>query len=434
MNRFLVAALGAQALADYAFQDVALGDVQEPLYVPCKTSRMSAYASLPSQLIDIHPTARSPVFPSLPSLNSTTGEQWEFDAISSAADSGILVAFYRDPEFAFLGAGNLRINADVTFPDGQRQSLMDYAEESIVEECDGLLTGTWMRPGHMWSFTYDSALQVAHVAIDTPQARGSIHLKAVSRARHADGSLWTGAASPNKSAHDNIPSMFWFEPIPMATASVNLTLADRHLQWSGIGGSERIWQGRTWFEILRGYAFLRAQLGDYAISYWTATSKENGRSYGNLLLSERGHTVFSSARRVADPAEVQDGEDAFLYVPTFGGSVRSGLKNNLATGYDLILISASAKAQWKFHFEHKQVMFEFNLGNDAGGTAFIGHASGGKAGQQPTAGIFLNEAVDFTNLWIPDIVVHALWWFHWLKFRAAGLSRSMLDMVLAYSM
>jgi hypothetical protein len=405
---------------------------QIPLQKPRSISHMRAYDIITGPVSFPHSTSSSLVAPRLPQLNSTTGEQWEFDATSGDGNSGLLVAFYRDPEFAFLGPGNLRINMDIVWSNGTRYSLVDYASDSVIEERDGNVTGTWLKPGHAYKFRISREMDQAEVWLDTPVIKGSILLTSTAKPRYADGSEYPSSNASTR----NIPRMHWFEPIPAADAVVDLVVRGSALKWNGIGGSERIWQSHTWFEILRGYKFLRARIGPYSISYWTANSRiENRDEFGNLLLSRNGKKVFASSQRIEDPtATTELTSKYFTYTPTFGGNVRGLLKNNLATGYDLVIVSPKTGKRWIFHFEHKQLEFEFSLGNDAGGTAFVGIATGGEEGKAQESGVFLNEAVDFTNLWIPTLVVTALHWYHRLRAWANLQVNIILDTINAYSL
>ena len=44
--------------------------------------------------------------PKIVPMNDTAGEQWEFDAVSDDGLSGVILGFYRDPNYSVLGAGN----------------------------------------------------------------------------------------------------------------------------------------------------------------------------------------------------------------------------------------------------------------------------------------------------------------------------------------
>jgi len=402
----------------------------------CQVSHMSAYGSLTSGAVPFFTSnSHHPLAPHFTSSNASTGEQWEFDAISAGGDSGILIAFYRDPEFNFLGPGDLRINLDITFPNGTRASLIDYAEQSIIEFCTTHTTGRWVREGAVYKFRIAHNMSHALVTFDAPSIRGTMELQSTAKPRCADGSIWPPPADA-LAPYDMVRGMYWMEPMPAALTAVDLQIMGSRLSFEdGIGGAERIWQSRTWFEMLKEYEFLRATVGPYAISYWASTADE-GRE-GNLLLSYSGVPIFSSSLRVNSTRNVTNTstlEDHFVLSPAYGGDVRSSVGGRTETGYDLVLLSPSRKRQWSFHFEHKQILFEFNLGRGAGGSSFMGPARGGERGGESHSGTFVNEFVNFANLWIPSLVRSTLWTFHYLNVGLSAGRKYLVDMVVAYKM
>ena len=360
------------------------------------------------------------------------------DATSLESDAGLLIAFYRDPEFNFLGPGNLRINLDVAFPNGTTASLIDYAEHSIVESCANHVTGTWLRPGASYKFRIARDMSSASVILDAPLVRGTVELHSIAPPRCADGTVWS-LSHKVSSSYNSIPGMYWMEPMSGARSSLDLNVKGSHLAFQdGIGGFERIWQSRTWFDMLRGYKFFRAVVGPYTMSYWSSQSRddpEGGLDTGNVLLSRDGKPVFSSSRS-SDKIKLSPGlkDDHFAYRPTYSGSVRSSVGVQAETGYDLVLISPVRKKQWSFHFEHKRVLFEFNLGRAAGGTAFMGPADGGEKGSARFQGSFLNERVDLSSLWIPTWITTPLWAFHYSKVSVLKGWKGLLEMIAAYQM
>ncbi|KAH8587790.1 hypothetical protein B0O99DRAFT_694130 [Bisporella sp. PMI_857] len=399
----------------------------------CQVSHMPAYGGLASGAVPIfNSNSHHPLKPHFAPLNVSTGEQWEFDAISAEGDAGILIAFYRDPEFNFLGPGDLRINLDVTFSNGTMVSLVDYAEQSIIESCATHTTGTWFRDGAVYKFHTAHNMSTASVTFDTPSIRGTIELQSTAKPRCADGSTWPPLAEA-VAPYDVVRGMYWMEPMPAALTAVDLQIKGSQLSFkNGIGGAERIWQSRTWFEMLEEYEFLRMSVGPYAATYWASAADGEGK-IGNLLLSQNGETIFSSSLR-EDRIRRSVLEDYFVLSPTHGGDVRSSIGGRTETGYDLILLSPSRKRQWSFHFEHKQILFEFNLGRGAGGSSFIGLAEGGEKNGENYHGAFLNESVNFANLWIPSLVQSALWTYHYSKASLSAGLKQVIDMVVAYQM
>lgn len=58
--------------------------------------------------------------PSVVSMNSTAGEQWEFDGVSEDGKQAFIFGIYRDPDYSFLGTGNLRVHAEFSKENGSR--------------------------------------------------------------------------------------------------------------------------------------------------------------------------------------------------------------------------------------------------------------------------------------------------------------------------
>ncbi len=54
--------------------------------------------------------------PKIVPMNDTAGEQWEFDAVSDDGLSGVILGFYRDPNYSVLGAGNRTSNLGCSYP------------------------------------------------------------------------------------------------------------------------------------------------------------------------------------------------------------------------------------------------------------------------------------------------------------------------------
>ncbi|KAI1820161.1 hypothetical protein F4861DRAFT_524183 [Xylaria intraflava] len=411
------------------------GDADE-----CQSSHMSAYNKWAAGDVPFFDSnSHHPLKPHFTSLNASTGEQWEFDAVSADGDAGILIAFYRDPEFSFLGPGDLRINLDLTFSNGTMASLVDYAEQSVIEFCPTHTTGTWFRKGASYKFRIAHDMSTASVSFDAPDIRGTMELHSTAKPRCADGSSWPPPTNSSGS-YDMVRGMYWMEPMPAAQTSVDLDIRGSPFSFgNGIGGAERIWQSRTWFEMLHEYEFLRAAVGPYTMSYWASTAAE-GR-VGNLLLSRDGERVFSSSLRTDSPGRRSSREtsglvdDHFMLRPTFGGDLRSSVGGRTETGYDLIISSPSRNKQWSFHFEHKQTLFEFNLGRGAGGSSFMGPATGGEKGaEEKFQGTFVNESVNFANLWVPSFVRFVMWTYHYARRGVSEGIRSVVEMVVAYQM
>lgn len=64
-------------------------------------------------------------------MNKTSGEQWEFDGISKDTKTGLVIGFYRDPNYAILGTGNFWVSLDVVFENGTVYSQDHHTAHSV---------------------------------------------------------------------------------------------------------------------------------------------------------------------------------------------------------------------------------------------------------------------------------------------------------------
>jgi hypothetical protein len=128
--------------------------------------------------------------PSIEPMNSTAGEQWEFDGISEDGTEAFVFGVYRDPNYSFLGTGNLRAYAEFAFANGTRYAAVDYAEEATIESCPGLGTrGIWKGKGFIYTFEVSADLSKVKIVLDNDEAHVDIAMTSVSPPRYADNSI-----------------------------------------------------------------------------------------------------------------------------------------------------------------------------------------------------------------------------------------------------
>jgi len=108
----------------------------------------------------------------MPGINSTNWEQWEFDALSHTGLSGLLMAFSRDPSYAFFGQRNLRVEFYITLGDGTVISELDCVSESYLIDCPGFTVGIWNSTGKSYSFDVTKDLKYAKLKFDSWRVRG----------------------------------------------------------------------------------------------------------------------------------------------------------------------------------------------------------------------------------------------------------------------
>ncbi|KAF1937573.1 hypothetical protein EJ02DRAFT_458612 [Clathrospora elynae] len=356
----------------------------------CRTSRMTAFET-PKTNGDIW-ISTSPLddieAPKILPLNSSSGEQWEFDGISDDGMNSFIFGFYRDPGLSLMGSGSLRLSAELAYANGTRFGRVDYAMESIVESCSGGTRGTWK--GDDFSYTFEISKDMSHLRLgmDTPDLKGNIFMKSKTAPRYADAQIW-----PSENASTAIsPYFHWIEPIPVGDVQVDLTVDGERFLWEGLGGHNRLWSSFNWFTCLKSMNAVRMVAGPYALSFMKFTSRIRwGEEYTSVLLMKEGKKIFSSTLN-----EPSDSEDYVLDEKTYDGTVTGTLRDRV-TGYELELVSPSLKKHWTFIMEHKNIAFEYLVGKGRGGSGFSASSSGGPVGLEQFRGVALTEALNFPD-------------------------------------
>jgi hypothetical protein len=327
-----------------------------------------------------------PEAPKMAPLNSTGGEQWEFDGVS---DDGLLAfcfGFYRDPNYAILGTGNLRLSAEFSRPNQQRFVRVDYPSSSTVESCPWGTRGVWKSKDYSYTFEVTKDMKVARIGVDTSDLKGSLIMRSLIPAHYPDGSVY-----PNeKASTEVVPYFRWIEPIPAAEVHVDLEIEGKPYTWSGLGGHERLWVAFSWFTCLQGMTAIRVKAGPYAATYtYFKSAIDKGLYRGSTLLTKDEEVIFSTA--LSEPSE---DKDYAVLTKTYGGKVTGNLKDK-ATGFELVLVSPGTKKQWSFSITNQNVGFEYMLGEGVGGTGYSGTAVGGPIGLKQYFGPAFAETLEF---------------------------------------
>ncbi|CAH0054727.1 unnamed protein product [Clonostachys solani] len=333
--------------------------------------------------------------PAIEPLNSTAGEQWEFDGVSDDGTQAFIFGFSRDPNWAFSGTGNLRVYAEFAFANGSRYAIVDYAEESAVESCPGRGTrGSWKGDGFEYTFTVSSDMSRATVTMDNPEAHASVSMNSLAPPRYADNQPWP---STNASA-EPVRHFFWVEPMPASDITVNAMIQGEAVAWSGVGGHERIWHAFSWPTCITGMLAVRLKVGPYALSLVEFGSKRvAGLRVPAIVLVEDGKVVFSSRR--TRTSEVED-YMRIQKVQSLNGVTTKRLADK-TTGIELELESPSRGKKWRFEIAHKNIGFEYGFSDGSGGTGYSGVATGGLADSQPWTGPAFVELLKFPdNSWL----------------------------------
>ncbi|SPO07539.1 uncharacterized protein DNG_10233 [Cephalotrichum gorgonifer] len=362
-------------LGDWKEQQAVLGS---DTIGACEVSHVTAYEISKGRKpvkFSTSPTD-DPELPRISPMNETAGEQWEFDAVSEDGLSGVIFGFYRDPNYSVLGAGNLRMYIELVEPDGKRFVQIDYPTESTIESCPGVgWRGEWKGDGYVYSWDVSADFGTARVTWDTPKTKGTANFKSVAPARYADGSNWP---SEKETALLTVPHFYWFEPIPVAEVTFDAVVEGKSIKWSGSGGHERLWGAFNWFTCLDSMTFVRLKTGPYALSFWEFESwLEKGLRVPAVVLAEDGKQIFDSRR-----TEPSDTEDYFTWEKVYEGEGVAGTLKDKARGFVLDLNSPARGKQWTFIVTHRNIYFEYFLGEGVGGTGYTATVVGGQVGTQ----------------------------------------------------
>ncbi|KEQ90217.1 hypothetical protein AUEXF2481DRAFT_34161 [Aureobasidium subglaciale EXF-2481] len=355
-------------------------------------------------------------------VNATAGEQWAFDATSSDGKSGLLIGFYHDPTYAFLGPGNLRLSLDAVWPNGSTWSVVDYLSEAHLKICNQVTTGIWSKNNEstFYAFHFEPEKSLVSLEFHTPSVHGSITINSLLPARFPDGAL--ESTHTVQASTFNAPAVDWIEIIPAGRADVRLSLDGTPFTWAGMGGAERWWAGQGWLDAFQGWTAVRAVLGPYVLTYWAPTSRlQAGKIFPSAFLARRGRKIFSASR--IGPSMDTTNLDPYIEYRAFsetGDLVSSTMdpgtnKPGVAKGYVLSLVEPRDGKRWDFTLLHENMEFNFDLGNDNGGVAYVGKAKGGEVGDDTYDGVFFNEKVDVTKLKVPGFYIMAATWFHRVK-------------------
>ncbi|KAI0972717.1 hypothetical protein F4678DRAFT_49888 [Xylaria arbuscula] len=356
----------------------------------CRVSNLTAYEMVKGRkIVDFATKATGSLEePKIKPLNSSGGEQWEFDGVSEDGLSSFVFGFYRDANYAILGAGNFRLSIEFAFADRTRFYEVYYPERSVVETCSLGTRGLWVdeKDGYKFSFQVNADYSEAIVTLDSDTVKGKVVIQSKALPLTADGNVW-----PSENASTvPIPYYHWSQPIPAGSVNTDVEIKGKPIQWTGMGGHERFWSAFSWFTCMRNLQAVRSILGPYVLSYFSFTSNlEKDLTHQSVVLFKDGVPVFRSTLGAAS-----DTEDYALVTKTYGGAVTGTLKDKV-TGFQLELVSPSKVQHYTFFVEHRNLGFEYILGEGVGGSGFSAQSRGGHVGLSQYEGIALTEALTF---------------------------------------
>ncbi|KAI1367103.1 hypothetical protein F5Y08DRAFT_299435 [Xylaria arbuscula] len=356
----------------------------------CRISNLTAFEMVKGRkIVDFGTTATGSLEePKIKQLNSSGGEQWEFDGVSEDGMSSFVFGFYRDANYAILGSGNFRLSIEFAFADRTRFYEVYYPERSVVETCPQGTRGLWIdeKDGYKFSFQVNTDMTEAIVTLESDTVKGRVAIQSKAKPLTADGNVW-----PSENATTApIPYYHWSQPIPAGTVDTDVEIKGKRVQWTGMGGHERFWSAFSWFTCMRNLQAVRSMLGPYVLSYFSFTSNlEPDLTHQSVVLFENGAPIFRSTVGTAS-----DTEDYALITKTYGGAVTGTLKDKV-TGFQLELVSPTKMRHYTFFVEHLNLGFEYILGEGVGGSGFSAQSRGGHVGLSQYEGIALTEALTF---------------------------------------
>ncbi|KAI1505449.1 hypothetical protein F5X99DRAFT_404932 [Biscogniauxia marginata] len=361
-----------------------------PVVEECELSNLTAFEMTKGRHVSDFTTNAVENFntPKISPLNSSAGEQWEFDGVSEDGMQSFVFGFYRDPNYAILGTGNFRLSIEFAFTDRTRFYEVYYPERSVVESCGFGTRGWWFdeKDGYSFSFLVKNDMSEALIYLDSETVKGKAVIKSLAQPLAADGSVW-----PAENASTvGVPFWHWSEPIPAGNLEVEVTINGKDIAYKGMGGHERFWSAFSWFTCLTNLNAVRAMLGPYVLSYFGFNSNlDKNYAHQSVVLFKDGTPIFRSTR--ATPSDI---EDYALVTKSYGGAVTGTLKDKV-TGYQVELVSPGRSQHYTFFAEHSNVGFEYILGEGVGGSGFSGISRGGHVGLSQYQGVALTEALTF---------------------------------------
>ena len=311
-----------------------------------------------------------------PGINSTNWEQWEFDGLSHTGLSGLLMAFSRDPSYAFFGQGNLRVEFYITLGDGTIIQELDYLSESYIIDCPSFTAGIWNSTDRSYSFHVTKDLKYAKLKFDSWRVRGGFTMSSSTTPHLADGTPWTPEGG-KKDATELAPGLYYGLAMGGAAVEADATLSSgRRIAFSDRGGHTRLWATEGWLKICDGWRVIRAWAGPYSIAYWDLVSRmDEGVKYVSAHLFYDDQLVVGT--QVGD---VSDKDDYVLATDVFDGEVKGRYKDK-NTGHIFEFVSPVEDRRWTFELQHMITQYEMGAGGGFGMSGFANRVVGGEVGE-----------------------------------------------------
>lgn len=340
-------------------------------------------------------------------------EQWYFDSVADDGKAGLVFTLARDASYALVGKGHLRVQLDLTFPDGSYFNHVDWMSEAVIQDAssekdpDGTgapVTGVWTAPNKTHKHTIAADGSSARVDVNSPDVKGYFTLSALSPPMYPGGETHdeVRAAGNKKPAPTELqPGINLLQVIPTAVFEANLTYRGRPLRFRGIGGHMHVWATGSWFDTTRAWRVCRGVAGPWSVTCMEYTDMEGLRhSSGYVSRSGKKHFGAMEVYRPSETAETPSPSSTMAngsaekttttrvrWVPTYNTGF-CGRFADTSTGCILHFSTGVPGEEWQFEFTHRRTAFETLFGNaDTGLTAFLGEVSGGKVGEESYRGV-----------------------------------------------
>ncbi|KAJ7154160.1 hypothetical protein C8R46DRAFT_1297866 [Mycena filopes] len=233
--------------------------------------------------------------PKVHPINGSSFDWWYFDVVSTdpaVALASVVVVFYTSAgaAFPFLSPSDsiTRVQLSVSFPNGTQFTTVVDAEAGATVVSDGnVSSGNWTGTGFSWGHSGASYT----VVIDAPQVgvQGSISFNSVAPAHYPCG--------PAEAGQDMqvAPGIGWANAVPDAVSSVELTVGDTVLSFTGAGYHDKNWSNELFTASVASWYWGHGRLGAYSL-VWFDFLALDGTEYVSGYAARDGAIVAATCK------------------------------------------------------------------------------------------------------------------------------------------
>ncbi|KAK5996759.1 hypothetical protein PT974_02100 [Cladobotryum mycophilum] len=312
-----------------------------------------------------------------PGPNKTSYDWWEFDVVStSSANESVLFAFYLSTAEAFFGGidnSPVSVVINGVFKNGTQYihqvtpTGSSLAEVTTTPGKDGS-SGNWQSTGFSWTGASDLSKYV--ISVDSPSAgvSGTVTLESI-----APPHLPCGVKTLNTNEL-LVEHLGWAVSVPDAITTVNLTVGDEKIFFTGAGYHDKNWGDRPWSEALAAEYWGHGRIGPYSLVWFDLTTHD-GKEHVSAHVVKDGNVLLASCDTGAVKVRPVGTDTAFPF--------RQG--SSLPTSYTLEFdLGSEGKLQATAFTDTIASDFPFY-------NRFTGRLSGGIVGQQQYEGVMVIE-------------------------------------------